>query len=205
MTTVPSALPAEVMEALQPAYAAVERQVRAAARATMQKRMERAGIAVIRILGYHRTHEEGFDNIMSAIFGVAAVVSARGEAGKERYGEYRDPDLVPGFVPARPVNAPVVDDDDEDDDEDEEERTCTCDECTDQTCQGDCERCRDRECGQCHGDHGEDYDCATCHDIRGCCGYCEICDEHHDDQTNDYDRARCADCDHCRTCDHYCD
>ena len=70
------------------------------------------------------------------------------------------------------------------------ERTCACDSCTDDACQGDCERCDDHGCEQCYDGHT----------VYGCCGYCEDCDEHVTDDGDD----RCTRCNHCRECDHYC-
>ena len=73
------------------------------------------------------------------------------------------------------------------------ERTCACDGCTDERCQGDCESCDDHGCEQCYSDHGT-YDC---------CGYCPDCDTH-PNQSDASNYSRCAECDHCSECEHYC-
>ena len=73
------------------------------------------------------------------------------------------------------------------------ERTCTCDACEDDQCQGDCNECGDHGCQACYGDH----------DIYECCGYCPDCDEHPRD-ANSANYHRCAECDRCSECEHYC-
>lgn len=180
MTTVLPELPAEVMEALAPAFEAVAAQVRAAVLASTEPMVRRKAEATVRALGYNRSHTDGYAAILRDVFGPEA--------------EQR-----PQPAPRVPVDL------DEDEDDEDQERTCECDGCTDTTCQGECDPCDDIDCVQCHGDHDETYDCNTCHDLRRCCNYCDRCDEHHSDAPNDrYDYAKCDDCDHCRECDHYC-
>lgn len=175
MTTVLPALSAEVMEALRPAFEAIEAQVRRAVLATEERTIRRKGEALVRSLGYDSDHQRGHDAIMRAVFGPEA---------QERWLARDRSSVV------------TLDEDDQDDPPDE--RTCTCDGCTFPTCQGDCDACDDPDCEQCHGDC--DYDCYVCHDVRTCCGYCDRCNDHHDGYTED----RCDDCDHCRECNHYC-
>jgi len=74
-----------------------------------------------------------------------------------------------------------------------QERTCECDDCIDDRCQGDCDHCDDHGCEQCYGDHN----------IYDCCGYCEDCDTHPDSADSPH-YHRCESCDHCSDCDHYC-
>jgi hypothetical protein len=81
------------------------------------------------------------------------------------------------------------------DDGDEEERTCECDNCTDETCQGDCDPCQDHLCRQC-------YDPDDGHYASDCCGYCDECDTHWQDASPLDDTC---DRGHCHTCDHRCE
>lgn len=84
--------------------------------------------------------------------------------------------------------APVAVDDPDDE---EEERTCRCDACDDERCQGDCHTCDDHGCEQCFADHT----------VYNCCGYCPECSDHMDNDRNDY---YCSECNHCSECEHYC-
>lgn len=170
MTAVLPALPAEVMEALRPAFEAIEAQVRRAVLATEERTIRRKGEALVRSMGYDTDHQRGHDAIMRAVFGEEA--QARWLA--------RDRSSVVTL----------------DEDDPPDERTCECDGCTNPTCQGDCDACDDPDCGQCHGDC--DYDCYVCHDVRTCCGYCDQCGQHHDGYTDDRcgHCGHCRECEH---------
>lgn len=74
-----------------------------------------------------------------------------------------------------------------------QERTCACDACDDDRCQGDCDQCDDHGCEQCYGGHT----------VYDCCGYCEDCDRH-PDNADSPNYHRCGECDHCSECEHYC-
>ena len=96
----------------------------------------------------------------------------------------------PGPVRLGPVEVP-----DDPDDEEAPERTCECQTCTDDGCQGDCDECDDHGCTQCYDpdDHG----------VLDCCGYCPGC-ENHPDNYRDVRNYHCAECDRCSECEHYC-
>lgn len=93
----------------------------------------------------------------------------------------------PAYAPGAPVETPA------EETEPAPERTCECDECTDETCQGDCDQCDDHGCGQCYADH----------EVSDCCGYCSECESH----PSDVDSPRnyyCTQCERCSECEHYC-
>lgn len=74
-----------------------------------------------------------------------------------------------------------------------QERTCECESCTGEECQGDCDQ---------YAVGCDDADCTVhrCDGAMGCCGYCLDCDTHHGD--GDDDRCNMG---HCHECDHRCD
>jgi len=81
-----------------------------------------------------------------------------------------------------------------DDDEDvEDDRTCECDACDDDRCQGECDSCEDYACGQCHG--------GCQHGWYSCCGYCPDHSVHHEAGGEHY----CRHCERCSECEHACD
>lgn len=71
------------------------------------------------------------------------------------------------------------------------ERTCECEYCTDETCQGDCDSCDDHGCAQCNCGPDSAY---------GCCGYCPECGSHPGDSGDE----KCN-MGHCHDCEHRCD
>lgn len=73
------------------------------------------------------------------------------------------------------------------------ERTCGCEACTDEACQGDCNQCDDHGCESCYADHA----------VSDCCGFCSECDSHPTD-VDSPNYYRCGECEHCSECDHYC-
>lgn len=54
-----------------------------------------------------------------------------------------------------------------------DQRACTCEQCEDEACDGDCDPCRDRGCEQCRAQ--DDCSYAPCSG----CGYCDECDGYH--------------------------
>lgn len=72
----------------------------------------------------------------------------------------------------------------------EDGRTCECNECTDDACQGECDTCDDHDCQQCYRDH----------DAYSCCGYCPECESHMGDS-----RDEVCNLGHCHECEHNCD
>jgi hypothetical protein len=71
------------------------------------------------------------------------------------------------------------------------ERTCECEYCTDEACQGDCNECDEHSCAQCNCGPDAAY---------ACCGYCPECESHEGDGNNE----RCN-MGHCHECNHRCD
>jgi hypothetical protein len=76
------------------------------------------------------------------------------------------------------------------------DRTCSCDGCDDQSCEGECDSCDDYDCDQ----HG-------CSSNYSCCSYCSDCDTHHGDGDDRVITIQSGRCHHvyCTDCQHVCD
>lgn len=72
------------------------------------------------------------------------------------------------------------------------ENDCSCTQCEDGECDGECDIC-------------DDWDCSQCHDIQRCCGWCEGCRRCHDtdDTRNRYSNGDGVS--FCTSCTHFCD
>jgi hypothetical protein len=86
-------------------------------------------------------------------------------------------------------------------------RTCECEACEDEECQGECSECDNHGCAQCHGEgySCDDHDCDYCfpdHSVRSCCGYCSECESHPNGV--DHDGDVCPNCEYCSDCQHSC-
>ena len=79
------------------------------------------------------------------------------------------------------------------------ERTCECDSCTEEECDGHCESCDEYwDCAQ-HGCGRDPY---------SCCGYCPTCESHHGEDDSSVVRVPCRrNGEHvfCTDCEHECD
>lgn len=75
--------------------------------------------------------------------------------------------------------------------EDIDQRTCSCTQCTDSTCDGECGTCEDY------------YDCSQCHNTESCCGWCSCCAYCHNVDTDSV-RINNRGTAFCTGCDHFC-
>lgn len=109
---------------------------------------------------------------------------------------------------ASTITPPTVDTSDDDlsgidDDEEDDERDCSCINCDERGCDGDCDLCDDGNCDQCHSRHVEGGD------VDSCCGRCSYCDrchncrasgQHDDNVYTNRDGDR-----YCTECEHHCE